>query len=72
MFRDINYYKSLIMLKNILKLEGVQTLDKEKQIQVNGGGRGLIFSCKFAEDGTVCVAGAFQLGACLSGECIPN
>jgi len=33
----INFLKTIIMLKNILKLEGAQKLTKKEQKKINGG-----------------------------------
>jgi Cys-rich repeat protein len=61
-------FKLLLMLKNILKIEGVQKLGKSQQVTIIGGIR---LECDSNNDcfgGRVCSAG----GHCITPQCTSN
>lgn len=57
MFIESQLLKSIIMLKNIEKLNGVQKINKATQATINGGNR--LNACFFisCREGYVCVDG---------------
>ena len=55
------------MLKNILKLEGAQELNKREQQVLTGGA---VFDCSNEADGTACIAAeSGELRTCYLGVC---
>ena len=59
------------MLKNILKLNGAQQLNKVEQLNINGGGGlgCLVYSCTGEPDGTSCINTSGNLSGCNGGLC---